>query len=199
MTPTLSFLLSYILLYRYSTLFVVIFVSAIILPLPVTVLLTAVGAFSNQGYFSFTFSFFTALCANVLGDFLIYFLMKKYGHEVIREKYAKKYSFLTKLEQYVKHHAGLTIFFSRLIGVLGPPVNFLSGYMKVPTHIFIFYDTLGNALEIGIFLVLGFAIGDAWGDVSGMISLIQGMLLVAVLVFILYHVYKKEYLHILKK
>src|SRR6185369_5114107 len=133
MTQILDFLLSYLLIYKYITLFIVVFSSAIILPLPIDILMTAVGAFSSHGYFSFWWSLAVAVSANVSGDIIDYFIFKKYGHAVLQEKYVRKYSYFLKLEEYVKHHAGLTIFVSRFVGVLGPLVNFLAGYIKVST------------------------------------------------------------------
>ncbi len=179
-------------LYKYTTLFVVVFSAAIILPLPINMLLIAMGAFSSQGYFSLTLSFVVAVVANVIGDTLVYLVMRKYAHEVLRQKYIKKYSFFLRLEHYIAHHTRMTVFLSRLIGVLGPPVNFLAGFMKIRFRTFVLFDFLGNMCEIGIFLFVGYLIGDTWNDISSLVSLIQGLALGIVIIFVLLHVFKKR-------
>ena len=192
MTSILDFLLSYLLIYKYVTLFIVVFSSAIILPLPIDILTTAVGAFSSHGYFNFWLSLAVAVGANVSGDIIDYFIFKKYGHAVLREKYVKKYSYFLKLEEYVKHHAGLTIFISRFVGVLGPLVNFLAGYIKVPTSRFIFFDLLGNFFEFLLLLSLGYVIGDAWGNISSLLSIFEWLLLVGILIYFAFYLFKKK-------
>ncbi len=169
-----------------------VFSAAIILPLPINVMLTAIGAFSNQGYFSVWYVWFVAVLANVIGDICVYLALKRYGHEILREKYIKKYSFFIKLEHYVANHTGMTIFVSRFVGVLGPPVNFLAGFMKIKMNTFAFFDFLGNALEIGILLFLGYVIGDSWGDISGLVSIAEGLILVSVIIYVLVQLFKKS-------
>ena len=61
-------------MYRYTTLFTLIFLSAVIVPLPANTVLLAVGAFITQGYFDFGWAAIVALIANVLGDSVGYFI-----------------------------------------------------------------------------------------------------------------------------
>lgn len=49
----LSSLPSYVLLYKYVAIALVVYSGAVILPLPANAMLLAVGAFASQGYFSF--------------------------------------------------------------------------------------------------------------------------------------------------
>ena len=50
MTAILSALLSYLLLYKYFAIFVLVFAGSFIVPLPGNAMLFAMGAFSSQGY-----------------------------------------------------------------------------------------------------------------------------------------------------
>ncbi|MEI6843044.1 MAG: DedA family protein [bacterium] len=193
MSSILSFLLSYLLLYKYTALFLVVFSAAVILPLPIDITLIAVGAFSSQGFFDFKMAVFVALSANFLGDLIDYAIFRKYGHIVVRERYIKKYSFFLNLEEYFKKHSGFTIFISRFVGVLGPMVNFISGYVGVSPIKFIIYDLLGNFIEITLLVVIGYFIGDYWNNISGLVTTVGSLLVVVVVSYIIYSAYQNKY------
>src|SRR5271154_1887490 len=95
----LSSLLSYVLLYRYVTIALVVYFSAIILPLPSNAMLLAVGAFASQGYFNFWIALVTAVVANTLGDLTDYGITRKYGERVIRVLHLHQFKFYTQLQE----------------------------------------------------------------------------------------------------
>ena len=185
----LSSLLSFLLVYRYPALFIVIFASAIIVPFPVDTMLVAVGAFASQGYFSAIVSYFAALLANVLGDIMSYFIWKRYGHSIIRDKYAKKYRFFGQLEKYVKSHAGSTVFASRFVGILGPVVNFLCGYGRARFEVFLFGSLLGNSIDTVWPIVLGFAVGSYWENFSNTVDIFAAVIALLAVMATLIRVY----------
>ena len=195
MTSLLSSILSYILLYKYATLFAVMVLAGIGAPLPIDILLTAVGAFTNQGYLGFLPALVIASAGNVIGDVIDYFIFRRYGHAVLREKYISKYSYFLRLERYVQEHAGLAIFVSRFVGILGPLVNFLAGFTKVSAERFIAFDILGNLCETGLLLGIGYLVGDAWSSVSSLVTLGEGLLLVAILIWIVFQAIRKNRSH----
>ncbi len=188
----LGIFLSYLLLYKYVALFIIVFFAGIIIPLPINTLLMAVGAFSVQGYFSFTLSLVVATVSNVLGDMLDYWVFRRYGHAVLREKYANKYSFFLRLEDYLKRHTAISILVSRVVGILGPPVNFLSGYLKINFGKFLFYDVIGNTVFVLIFLIIGYLLGDEWQNITGFVSLASGTVLVLALLGVIWIVYRRR-------
>ena len=96
-----SSLLSFLLLYKYIALFVLVFIAAVGLPVPSNTLLIAVGAFASQSYFSLPISLAVAVVANVLGDLLDYFIIRKYGAVILKKNYHKKFSFIAKMKKYV--------------------------------------------------------------------------------------------------
>src|ERR1700753_579402 len=124
MNSILATLLSYLLLYKYIAIFLLVVSSAIILPIPENTLLLATGAFASQGYFSFIFAFIVALAANVIGDSIGYILTRKWGNKIIKEHHIKKYASLSKIDSYIRGNAGMTIFLTRFTGTIGPLVNF---------------------------------------------------------------------------
>ncbi len=166
MSYFLGTLLSYVLLYKYYAIFVIILSGGIIVPWPENTLLFASGAFASQGYISFWAVFITALVANVLGDLIDYGLTYWWGYKVIKEHHIKKYWYVEKLNIYLRNHAGMTVFLTRFVGTVGPIVNFLSGLAGIPFKKFLAFDILGNAFDIGIFLCIGYALGNVWQNFS---------------------------------
>ena len=178
MSSVLISLLSYLLLYKYITLAIAVFLAGVAIPLPIDTLLVATGAFSSQGYLSFTLALIVAVVANVLGDTLSYFIVRRYGRAVLREKYIRKYVYFLRLEKFVHDHAGPTIYLTRFVGILEILVNFISGYTQVQFDVFLFYDILGNFSSTFILLLFGYLLGNSWGNLLGTMSVIGTGLLV---------------------
>ncbi len=191
MEPILPFLLSYLLLYKYAALFLIVFSSAMILPLPVTELMLGIGAFVGQGYFNFAASLAVAQAANVLGDLADYAITRKYGYGVIHKFRLNRSRFFTKLEQEINVHVRSTIFLTRFAGGLGPAVNFLSGAIKVPVVKFLIYDFAGNFVYFTAVLLGGYLAGNYWENFSELMSIFVSILVVVMIMTTLFRVYKR--------
>jgi membrane-associated protein len=172
MNEILAALLSFLLLYKYVALFLIIFFSAVILPLPDNTVLLAAGAFASQGYLSFWLSFITVLLANVLGDCFDYFLAKRYGPSVTKRLHVKIPWYIDRLDRYIRNHPRKTIFFTRFIGTADVIANLLAGFIKVSWQEFLLWDTLGNILSLFYILYLGYFLGIYWMTFSGILSIV---------------------------
>ena len=185
----LSGILSFLLVYKYPALFLMVFISAILVPFPVDTTLVAVGAFASQGYFSAIIAFVAAFLGNVLGDITSYVIWRYYGRAIIREKYAKKYKFFPQLESYTRKYAGPTVFASRFVGVLGPIVNFLCGYGRASFDVFLLGSVSGNAVDTAWPLILGYAVGSSWENFSGLVTILGSIIAVLAIIGALIKVY----------
>jgi membrane protein DedA with SNARE-associated domain len=76
MSQILESLLSYILLYKYVALALLVFANAIVIPLPINTLLLATGAFASQGYLNLGLALVLSIVANILGDCIDYTLAR---------------------------------------------------------------------------------------------------------------------------
>lgn len=184
-------LLSFLLLYKYAALFVLVFLAGVGFPIPSNTLMIAVGAFASQNYFNLPFSLATALFANILGDLFDYFLARKYGRYILKKNYHKKFSFIVRLEDYIKFleqhikkHQALTIFLTRFLGSASVIVNFLSGLIPVKLRTFMIYDILGNFLDLSFMVLLGFFISELWQSVAGIIGTISTLIYVLILLIL---------------
>lgn len=184
-------LLSFVLLYKYIAIFLIIYIAAVIIPLPSNVLLLAVGAFAAQGYVNFWLVLAIAVFGNVLGDITDYSLTRKYGEIVIRKLRLNKLVFLEYLKDEIKRDATVTIFFTRFAGSLCPVVSLLSGLTRVPFKKFLFLDFAGNLLEQSTALIIGFYVGNSWSSFSNIFNLSVAIVAFAVMVFILLRIQKR--------
>ncbi len=191
MESFLAPLLSYLLLYKYIALFAVVYLSAVILPLPSNAMLLAVGAFSSQGYFSFWVSLTVAVVANTLGDLTDYGIARKWGGAVVRVLRLNKLLFFRELEQELRSDAAVTVFTTRFAGALSAPANFLAGIALVPFGTFLWCDFLGNVIEPFAALFLGYLAGDHWNNFSGPLSIIAAIVAVLVMLFVLFRIHRK--------
>lgn len=181
----LGSLLSYVLLYKYVALFIIVYLGAIIVPWPVNAMLTAVGAFSSQGYFNFWISLAVAVIANTLGDCTDYAITRVWGDWVIKKLRIDRVRFFVRLREELRTDAAITVFITRFAGSLSSITNFLAGWAGVPFGLFLFYDFLGNFIEPGAALLIGYAVGNYWSDFSGLFGTITAIVAVGIIIFVL--------------
>lgn len=183
----LSSFLSFILLYKYWALFLIIFSSSFLLPLPANTILLAMGAFASQGYTNVFIVLFLSIGTNVLADCFGFFLTYKYG-KVVMDKLMKRWdgAFL-RIERYLRTYAFGTVFLTRIVGPFAPYVNFLSGLIGVPFLRFFIADILGNSIGISFFVIAGYILGNYWEKFVDDIWVIGAIVFV---IFLLYLGYK---------
>jgi len=192
----LATLLSYLLIYKYAAIAVAVFLAGLLLPLPSNTLLLASGAFASQGYLSVTAVFFVALVSNVLGDSLGYALTRFWGTRFITVERLKRYSALSRIEEFVREHARMTIMVTRFLGTPGVVVNFLCGLSKLPYRSFVLYDAIGNALDTALFLFAGYALGIYAEQFSDIAVLIGWIIFVAILIFLAVKLFLRKNKHV---
>lgn len=181
----LAALLSWLLLYKYAALFAIVYSSAVLLPLPANATLLAVGAFSSQGYFNFWISLVVAVTANTLGDLTGYAVTRHWGETVTHALRLHKFRFFNRLAEEFRTDAAITVFITRFASSLSTISNFLAGLVKVPFGTFLFYDIVGNFVEPGAALGLGYLVGDYWNNFSGTFEMVTGVIAIAVIIFVL--------------
>src|SRR3990167_8012224 len=185
-----NFFLSYLLLYKYTTLFIIVFLAGFCVPIPINILLMAVGALSLEGNFNFYLALVTGSIANLLGDVAALFIFRRYGHAILRDKFVQKYSFFIRLERFFERHVNISIFVSRIIGIFGTPVNFLSGYLKISITRFVIFDYIGNFVFVYLFLSIGALVVDRWLAASDFVNAAMNVIAVILLVSIIALLYK---------
>ncbi len=187
----LGVLLSYVLLYKYFAIFIAIFFAGIIVPIPASELLIAIGAFAGQGYLNLYLALAAGLAGNVLGDLVDFFLAQKYGSTILRKFHLDRRKFIGALEAEVKRNAPFMIFATRIAGALGPAVNILAGISGIILKKFIFYDAIGNLIDIGGLLLIGYVVGSYWENFSDVVGILVAIAVVAIVMFILWRISRR--------
>jgi len=190
----LSLLLTFLQSYGYVGLWITVFVAAVGIPIPITLLLLAAGAFAALGDFNLALLFVISFSALICGDNTGYWIGRIWGSRALNWiERSKRWNHLippqriAQSRQYFRHRGGWAIFLSRfLFSALGGIINLLSGSELYPYPYFLFFDSSGEALGAIIPLSLGYVFGASWeavGDVLGYSSfLILSLLIVILLV-----------------
>ncbi|HLZ61983.1 MAG TPA: DedA family protein [Ktedonosporobacter sp.] len=177
MSSFLPLLLSWLQEYGYPALWLSIFVAAIGVPLPISLVLLGAGAIATLGDFNIILLVLIAVSASTAGDSVGYFLGRRLGSKVLcwLEK-KQRFPLLStrsigRSRIYFQKRGGWAVFFSRfLFSALGGPINLLAGAELYPYRNFLIYDASGELLGACIPLTLGFIFGTSWeaiGDILG--------------------------------
>lgn len=183
MSVFLTGLLGFLLAYGYLALGLSAFVGAAGVPLPITLLLLAAGAFSAQGDFNIVALTVIAIVALVAGDCAGYLVGRFWGSKALdwlpRSRFGERFvkpQDIERSRRYFGQHGGWAIFLTRfLITALGGVTNLVAGAESFPLRPFLLYDISGEAVGAILTLGLGFLLGASWeamGDVLGAISLL---------------------------
>jgi membrane-associated protein len=165
MSDITSYLLSYVLLYKYLAIFTITFAGAFALPIPSGTVIIASAAFSTQGYLSLPWIMIIAILGNVAGDNCGYWITRNFGVQALhflgikKVVGSKKYQ-IVRTE--LNNHPILIIFFSRFMTGIAPTVNFISGLTKLAYKRYLVFEILGECAEVSFFATLGFAFGTNW-------------------------------------
>ncbi len=191
----LTIFLSYLLLYKYLILFLVVLLASIIIPLPATALLIAAGAFSIQGYFNIYNVLIFGFLASVLGDCFGYLISFRYGKKLLEEIGLKKFlqnpKFISLEKEFIAHSSP-SIFLSRFLFThLGTSVNILSGMTKISSKKFFFYDASGEAVYVLLYCGTGYFFGSRWEYISNILGYAAAVMLLIALVFLFFVITKR--------
>ncbi len=185
MTNLLPYLLTLLQEYGYPILWLSVFIGAVGIPLPNSLVLLAAGAFAALGDFNFAALAVVSISAFVAGDNTSYWIGRRWGSKVLHwmEGRLIKPQTLERSRVYFERLGGWAIFSSRfLVSALGGAINLLAGAELYPYRRFVVYDIGGETLGALLPLTLGYIFGASWdavGDLLGSFSLFIVALLVA--------------------
>lgn len=184
--------LSWVYAYGYLAVWLILFIAAVGVPLPVDLVLLAAGAASAIGHFNLLLLAPVAISGSVCGDQLGYGLGRWWGRRLlIWLERSPRWRWLTArlitpAEAYFARRGGWAIFLSRfLVSSLGGEINLLAGADPFPYRRFLLADVAGETLGAVIPLSLGYVSGAKWkavGNELGAASL--GVLAVAILLIL---------------
>lgn len=171
-----EFLLTQVINYGAPILGLIVFLGALGVPFPGTIIVIAVGAFCRQGFLSWPITGLIALTCVVLGDCLSYG-MGHYAREPVLRRFRDSDKWL-QAENAFQRWGGMSVLLTRfLITGIAVPVNLIAGTSYFAFRRFLLYDLSGEAIWVFGYGGLGYLFGTQWEAVSAFLSNMSGLLL----------------------
>lgn len=192
MNSLLPLLLHWLHVYGYPMLWLIVFVAAVGVPLPTSLVLLAAGAFAGRDDFNIVLLMGITITASSCGDNVGYFIGRRWGSGTLqwlgkpRRLHLIPFHTITRSRLYFKRKGGWAIFFSRfLFSTLGGVMNLLAGADHYPYRRFLLYDVTGETLGAVIPLSLGYTFGACWEAGDNLLGAFSGFALVLFVVILL--------------
>lgn len=171
-----DYLLTQIINYGAPLFGLILFIGALGIPVPASLLLIAAGAFAQQGYLNATsialFGLFGAVCGDALS-----FGMGRYAKGWVDRRFAKSSAWKSAQDSFASR-AGMAVYLTRfLITALAVPTNLIAGGSGYKFRKFMTSDVAGETTWIILYGGLGYWFGTEWELVSNFINNFGGFLL----------------------
>ena len=150
--------------YGYLAAFVLVFLGAACLPVPVSLVMVGAGVLVARGPFDLATALAVIISANVLGDLSGYGLARRLTTRRVWARRTQAHVSLARLEGMLRARPLLTVAGSRFFPVINGGVNTLAGMCRLAPVRFAVGDLLGNAAVASMYVALGVSFGRAWGD-----------------------------------
>lgn len=175
-----DFLLTQVINYGAPILGGIVFVSALGVPIPATLIVIAVGAFCREGFLPWHTTALVALTFVVLGDCVGY--AAGYYARGPAQRWLGRSDQWVRAEGFFQQWGAMSIFLTRfLITGIASPVNVIAGMGNISFRTFLFYDVLGEAIWVFGYGGLGYLFGSQWELVGEFMSNFGGLILGIVL------------------
>lgn len=178
--------------YGYPVLWLMVFIAAVGAPLPISLVLLAVGAFAALGDFNIVLLILLTVTASACGDSTGYFIGRRWGSKVLKRlEQPRRRRFispttLTRSRTSFKRHGAWAIFLSRfLFSALGGVINLIAGAELYPYRRFLLYDIIGQILGAAIPLLLGYIFAVSWETIGELLGAFSGFAFALLCVIVL--------------
>ncbi|GIK37797.1 MAG: membrane protein [Chloroflexota bacterium] len=170
-----EFFLTGMLTYGPPALGLALFIGALGLPIPGTLLVLAAGAFVRQGVIGLFSTSGLGLLGAVLGDSASY-TIGYFAKGWVQRRFGQS-SVWQKAQDTFERRGGIAIYLTRfLLTPLAVPTNLIAGGSGYPFWKFFVYTLAGEFTWIVLYGGLGYAFGSQWEAINQFISDFSGLL-----------------------
>ncbi|HSL46039.1 MAG TPA: DedA family protein [Anaerolineales bacterium] len=171
-----DFLLTQVINYGAPILGGIVFISALGIPLPATLVVIAAGAFSREGFLPWHITGLVAWICVVVGDCIGY-AAGYYVRGPLLRRIGSSDRWL-QAENYFQRWGGMSVFLTRfLVTGIASPVNIIAGMGNISFRTFLIYDVTGEGIWVFGYGGLGYLFGPQWEVVSEFMSSFGGLIL----------------------
>lgn len=154
----------------------ILFMGALGVPVPSTLIVIAAGAFVRQSYLDIYSTPLIGLVGVVVGDSLL-FGIGRFARIWIEKRFGQAAWWL-KAEDYFLRRGGIAIFLTRwLLTALALPVTLIAGSSGYPFGKFLILVVTGELLWLMLYGSLGYAFGSQWELIGDLLSQFAGVIL----------------------
>ena len=171
-----------------------IFLENVLPPIPSEVILPFAGFTAQQGDLSAIGAWMAASIGSLAGALFLYGVGWSIGEERLRELSRKRWFVLFGEKDFERgrtffdRHGSAVVFFARFIPLVRSVVSVPAGIERMPILRFTLLTLAGSAIWNGVFIGLGWVLGDNWDVVEGYMGplsyLVVALLAIAVVVLI---------------
>ncbi len=152
-----------------------LFLGAIGMPVPGTILLIAAGAFIRQGVFSMATAIILGFTGTVLGDSVSYGMGRFAGSWALH-RFGRSAPW-TAASQVLVRRGDLAVYLTRFLFMpLAVPLNLIAGSSNYPYSRYLMFDIVGEITWFALYGGLGYIFGSQWELISQFVSDSVGLL-----------------------
>ncbi len=168
-------LLAWLLIYGAWAILLILFVAALGVPIPGTLVVLAAGAFIRQEVLNLEWVLICALLGLCLGD-IACFSIGYSAHKFVRRRLQTSPAW-QRAEKQLTRRGGVAIYLTRwLITPLAGPVNLVAGSTGYPFSSFVLFSVSGELTWLLLYGGLGYVFSDQWALINTLISNFSGVL-----------------------
>jgi membrane protein DedA with SNARE-associated domain len=181
------FLERVLLVFGYPGMYAVQVLENVFTPLPTEPLLPMAGIMAAQGKINLIGIWATAVAGSTTGSFLLYQVGKRGGEPVVRALIGRWGKYMGMSEgmldytlKLFKQYGGWMVFFGRFVPIVRPSMSIVSGMSRLPLKIFIPCTALSTGIGIGLYIGIGYILGENWRSILDIIRRYEPLIIIAV-------------------
>lgn len=180
----------------YLTILGILFACGLGLPIPEDITLIIAGILAATGSISLPGAYAVGYLGVLVGDMLLFFAGRKYGHRVFRVWPFSKMMTPERIllaEKKIQRNAKMICFAARFMPGLRAPIYLTCGVLRVRPRTFIFQDGLAALLSVPLWIYLGNWFGENLDQALSLARKIQEWILVGIILLLVIYFIRKKF------
>lgn len=172
------------------------------LPIPEDIILFTMGYLSYLQIVDFSHAVIICLIGVLIGDFIVYFLGRKFGRRLLSTSFFSKIfpdARIEKTRLLFQRWGNKVIFAARFMPGLRAPTYFSMGMLHQPFRLMLLYDGIAAVISVPLLTGATYYFGDQIQEAIGFAKRIQFGIIFLILLIILFFVAKHFILNRKKK
>lgn len=174
---------------------VVIAIENLFPPIPSEVILPLAGFAAARGSMSVLEAIAWTTAGAVVGALVLYWISRAIGMDrlsrIVDRLPLVSVEDLHKGEEWFHRHGTKAVFFGRMVPLVRSAISVPAGVARMPLGQFVLYTTLGSGIWNSIFVLAGYFLGENWAQVEKYASVLQYVVIVALVALIGLYVRRK--------